>query len=125
MEVIKEFFKAFGQSKLPTLFLIFVLLYFGADIVVKSNKDQGVLIVGGGLVLLAGILGLISFSDYRNKENTDTIIGYYKSALGDISKTHSVIEKTSQNTMTSKANPSTVGASGQYSENPLSETEAR
>src|SRR4051812_16675564 len=121
-----ELFKAFGQSKIPSLLLVLMIYSAGITllwIAVKSSNNQVMFYFGGGTLLLASIIAVINFVDYRYKEHTETLLRYYKNALEDISFTHSKFEESSRNTLSTGTNATDVGHTNEYSTQPLHGTE--
>jgi len=105
---MEQFFKAFGESKIPTLLLIGAVLLVGAYIVISSGGLQIVILIGSCVILIGLVLAIISFADYRNKEYTESIIQHYNTALSNISKTHSLFEDSTQKTL--KSPTDTIGS---------------
>ena len=107
-----QFFKAFGESKLPTLLVLGLVYIIGAWLLVNSGKNPSATIPGYVILTFAGILTLISFFDYRNKEEVDRILknnkqhydgilDSYKSALTAISQTSTTAEHFKQENLSS------------------------
>jgi hypothetical protein len=122
---VGEFFKAFGQSKIPSLLLLLLIYGSGVLLIINSSKDQGIFAVGCLVLLVGAILSIISYGDYRNKEHYDGLLRYYQTALENISRTHTTIEENSQITMANRSNANTVGASGEYTATPISGTDTK
>ncbi|PIZ76299.1 hypothetical protein COY05_01500 [Candidatus Peregrinibacteria bacterium CG_4_10_14_0_2_um_filter_38_24] len=108
---MENFFKALAQSKLPSILIIGIFLSIGFFLV----KDQPLsftpsLIWGSFFLILGIILGLLSYSDHRNKEHTDKLLKYYQDALDAVSKTHSSFETKTQTELTNNSSVSKLSS---------------
>ena len=111
---MEKFLDLFIKTKIPTLILIGVFLYFGVTLIkgsdlVSTSGIAGIIILGIG-----ALLGVFSFADYRSREHTDHIVEHYKKALETLSLTHSKYEETKRNTL-NKVNQDLGGDKRSYS----------
>jgi len=89
VDAIKEF-------RLPSLVLIFILLYFGSDLV-KASKDFNTTSIAGCVILIIAILfALFFFFNWMNKEHYEKIINSYNDALNNITKSFKLREQKDQ-----------------------------
>ncbi len=93
---MNAFFKALGESKIPTLLLIGLIFYMGCWLLINSGNNPSATPAGYGVLIFGAILSVITFVDYRSKEHIDNLLNYYKTALENISKTHSSFENSTQ-----------------------------
>ena len=98
---MENFFKALAQSKLPSILIIGRFLSIGFFLVKDQPLSFTPSLIWGSLFLILGtILGVLSYSDHRNKEHTDKLLKYYQDALDAVSKTHSAFEAKTQTELT-------------------------
>lgn len=99
---MKGFFEIFGKSKIPSL-LLMLLLYGAGAYLIKGETETSYSVIAGAVVLIiASTLTVFSFADYRRREDADSIIKGYDTALKSISKTHSSFENLQQDTLASQ-----------------------
>ncbi|MBD3360365.1 hypothetical protein GF366_01025 [Candidatus Peregrinibacteria bacterium] len=108
---MKEYLKAFADSKIPSLLIVGLFIVVGALLIKGEELAWSPSLISGGILLILGVfLGILSYSDHRNKEHTDKIIKYYKDALDSVSKTHSAFETKAQSELTSNNSMGTEGS---------------
>jgi glucan phosphoethanolaminetransferase (alkaline phosphatase superfamily) len=100
-----SFFKAFGNSKIPSLLLLVLLFSVGAYLI--TDETAKILfsissVTGAVLITVAVTLSIFAFADYRKREEADGTIKSMKTAMESISKTHSVFEKSQQTQLSSQ-----------------------
>ncbi|MFC1616104.1 hypothetical protein ACFL21_03105 [Patescibacteria group bacterium] len=98
----ENFVETFGKSKIPSLLLISML--YGAGIyLIKGETETSYSVIAGAVILIIAVtLTVFSFADYRRREETNSIIKGYDTALKNISKTHSSFENFQQDTLASQ-----------------------
>lgn len=99
---MKGFFETFGKSKIPSLLLMLLLYGIGAYLIKGESEISYSVIAGAVIFIIAATLTIFSFADYRRREETDSIIKGYDTALKSISKTHSKFEDLQQDTFASQ-----------------------
>lgn len=97
--MIQSFFQALTASKIPSLLLIFGIFAFGGYLVKGEAALTPASVVGICLILVGTTLAIFSFADYRKREEFEQITKSYSTALQNIGKTHSSIEKTFRSTV--------------------------
>lgn len=103
---MESFFKAFVDSKIPSLLVLLLFFFFGSYLLIDSKQNSVVLTSGAILLLIGCVLGTLAFESFKRKEYIDSVISHFKNALDTISKTHSSFE---QNTQQSLENSQHVG----------------
>lgn len=86
-------------SKLPTITLIAMLLFFSNDLIKGEEGITPSSIEGFVIGITALLFAIFSYADYRAREKIDHILSKYESALNNISMTHSRYEKEQRNTI--------------------------
>lgn len=130
-KTMDNFFQNLGKSKIPTLTLLGIMYYFGADMLrgsVQFVSPTG--IAGSAVLLVAGVLTLISFLDYRHREQTDNAISQLDNAITSLGKavtsagkTTLLAEKSTQETLRAGSGQTTIGKRRQYTVTDEAETE--
>lgn len=109
---IDKISNAIAKSKLPTITIVFFLLWFGADLITDSKEQTfqspGV-IIGSGLTWIATIIIAMLIPSFRDKEkmefifiNQEKAIESLSEALEKTNKTSIAREKQTQNELKSK-----------------------
>ena len=93
--------------KLPTMLLVFILLFFATWLIKGETVFSFSVAVGCLLILVVVLLSIFSFADYKSRENVNHIISTYQKALESISRTHTKIEKEQRGTLST---PGQIGS---------------
>lgn len=95
--------KGILDLKIPTIIVVGGLFWFGGSMIKDVKVDHLTLeaLFGSGMLTTGMLLSVVAFLDYRYKEQTDTMITQLQSALGTLSRTHSAIEQSTQNMLSS------------------------
>lgn len=99
--MFKGFIAELKNSKLPTILLITTLFVFSFYFLKDQSSFTPSAILGGIIAVVAIILSIFAFNDYRTRENIDHIISKYKQALNSFSLINKKYSK-AEETMASK-----------------------
>ena len=98
-----KFLNELSKTKIPSLILLTVLFYFGAGLIKDEDTITVSVVAGGVILIVALVLAVFSFADYRHREEVDDVIRHLKTALEHVSGTHTMIEKNQQKYLGRKA----------------------
>jgi len=101
MKIFKAILEIIKQSKLPTILIIVVLLYFSYTFIKGESIFSYSVATGLAIGLVALLFVIFSYADYRAREKIDHILLKYKEALNNISSTHSKYEREQRSTIAS------------------------
>jgi len=112
-----DFLRELQKTKLPTLILIGIVLWFSVDLLKNSSDFESPSFIGGIILLIIGLLIIvISFFDYRNKEHIDNLLNNYKEQVNEMKKTNTALNRTQRDNL---KNTSIQSKSGYESINPI------
>lgn len=97
------FFEAFAKSKIPSLLLLLLMFGAGGWLIKGEANWSSVSSISGIVILIATtVLAIYAASDFRKREEFDSIAKHYESALVAIAGTHSKFEEKAKETLTNQ-----------------------